>query len=81
MFYRIHHIPQILLLQITTFVENWKTVYEENTSNPWSTSKLVKTSLSQFLEEKDQTFFELGIFDLAERWQEIVKKNGQYITD
>ena len=41
----------------------------------------VKSHLTQFLAEKDQTFYERGIFKLSERWQKVIEQNGKYIID
>ncbi|XP_014614689.1 PREDICTED: histone-lysine N-methyltransferase SETMAR-like [Polistes canadensis] len=41
----------------------------------------VKRHLLQFLAEKDQTFYERGIFKLSERWQKVIEQNGLYIID
>ena len=41
----------------------------------------VKNELIQFFTCKNQTFYESGIMKLAERWQKVIEKNGQYIID
>ena len=73
MFYRIHHIPQILLLQINP----WKVIYVEKNLKSLEHIKFV----SCFFYQQEQKFFENGIFNLAERWEYINKKKGQYIID
>jgi len=40
-----------------------------------------KINLLQFLDQKDQIFFENGSFNLIERWKDVVRINGKYITD
>lgn len=41
----------------------------------------VKQHLLQFFADKGQKFFERGIMMLPERWQKVIEKNGQYITE
>ena len=39
-------------------------------------------SLFSFLPlSKNQTFYESGIMEVTERWQKVIKQNGQYIID
>jgi len=39
----------------------------------------LKNNLLQFFDEKDQNFFEKGIFNLIERWKDVLKTNEKYI--
>ncbi|KAK6042414.1 hypothetical protein COOONC_20081, partial [Cooperia oncophora] len=41
----------------------------------------VKSHLIQFFANKNQKFYERGIMMLPERWQKVIDKNGQYITE
>ncbi|EZA54257.1 hypothetical protein X777_06191 [Ooceraea biroi] len=40
----------------------------------------MKSLLELFFAEKDKNFFERGIMKLPEKWQKIIKQNGQYIV-
>ncbi|EZA48928.1 Histone-lysine N-methyltransferase SETMAR [Ooceraea biroi] len=40
----------------------------------------IKSLLELFFAEKDKNFFERGIMKLPEKWQKIIKQNGQYIV-
>ncbi|EZA47103.1 hypothetical protein X777_16564, partial [Ooceraea biroi] len=40
----------------------------------------IKSSLELFFAEKNKNFFERGIVKLPEKWQKIIKQNGQYIV-
>ena len=44
-------------------------------------NEAVKNELIQFFASKNQTFYESGIMELTERWQKVIKQNGQYIID
>ena len=37
----------------------------------------IKTSLLQFFAQREQKFFEKGILNLSERWEDVVRTNGQ----
>ena len=39
-----------------------------------------KRHLEQFSSQKDKKFWEDGILKLPERWQKVVKQNGEYIV-
>ena len=39
----------------------------------------IKKVLNVFLEEKQQSFYESGIMDLPQRWQQIIEQKGKYI--
>lgn len=41
----------------------------------------VKNHLIQFFANKDKKFYERGIMLLPEKWQKVLKQNGQYITE
>ena len=47
----------------------------------FDSNKAVKNKLIQFLHSKNQTFYKSGIMKLTERWQKVIKQNGQYIID
>ena len=38
-----------------------------------------KSHLVQFFADKDQKFYERGIANLPERWQNVIEQNGKYI--
>ena len=38
-----------------------------------------KKVLNEFFEEKPQSFYESGIMDLPQRWQQIIEQKGKYI--
>ncbi|EZA57913.1 hypothetical protein X777_01015, partial [Ooceraea biroi] len=40
----------------------------------------IKSLLELFFAEKDKNFFERGIMKLPEKWQKIIKQNGQCIV-
>ncbi|EZA47187.1 Histone-lysine N-methyltransferase SETMAR [Ooceraea biroi] len=40
----------------------------------------IKSLLELFFAEKDKNLFERGIMKLPEKWQKIIKQNGQYIV-
>ena len=39
----------------------------------------MKSHLVQFLDDKDQKFYEHGMMKLPERWQKVIEQNGKYI--
>ena len=39
-----------------------------------------KRHLGQFFAQKDKKFWEDGIMQLPEKWQKVVKQNGEYIV-
>lgn len=41
----------------------------------------IKNHLARFFESKDKTFWERGIFSLADRWSKVIQHNGQYIIE
>lgn len=41
----------------------------------------IKNHLVRFFEKKDRTFWERGIFSLADRWSKVIAQNGQYIIE
>jgi len=41
----------------------------------------IKMNLIQYFAQKEQKFFEKGIFNLPKRWEKVVEQNGQYIID
>ena len=41
----------------------------------------IKINLIQYFAQKEQKFFEKGIFNLPKRWEKVVEQNGQYIID
>ena len=47
----------------------------------FDSNEAVKNELIQFFASKNQTFYESGIMKLTERWQKVIKQNGQYIID
>lgn len=44
-------------------------------------AKDVKSHLIQFIDSKDQKFYERGIMTLPERWLKVIDKNGQYLIE
>ena len=47
----------------------------------FDSNEAVKNELIQFFASKNQTFYGRGIMKLTERWQKIIKQNGQYIIN
>ena len=48
----------------------------KKTSIPWKT----KWHPEQLFTKKDQNFWEYGIMKLPQKWQKVVKQNGEYIV-
>ena len=47
----------------------------------FDSNEAVKNELIQFFASKNQTLYESGIMKLTERWQKVIKQNGQYIIN
>ena len=41
----------------------------------------IKSYLIQFFANKNHKFYERGIMMLSERWQKVIDRNGQHITE
>lgn len=47
----------------------------------FDSDEAVNQHLVQFFADKDRSFYERGIMNLVDRWQKVIKQNGQYIID
>ena len=47
----------------------------------FDSNEAIKNEMIQFFTSKNQTFYEIRIMKLAERWQKVIEQNGQYIID
>jgi len=71
----------ILLIHRTSSSDyHFRSLQNSLNRKTFSNNETVKTH-NQFFAGKPQTFYERGIMKLVKRWQEVIKKNGQYIID
>lgn len=47
----------------------------------FDSDRAAKNELHEFFASKNKGFFERGIFQLTERWQEVIQQSGQYIIN